>query len=192
MIYDIPCIIFAGGKSKRMGSDKSLLSFGGFDTLTQYQLHKLKQIFKKVYISTKNPNKFNFKANFIIDRHDIYAPTAGFASIYENLDVDRFFVIGVDIPFVDKEVIDKIINEDTTNVDATIAKTSKNVESLCGIYHKSLKNDFYNMIKEDKHKLNALLRQKNVKYVEFEEKKFLNLNFIEDYKKAINELNTFR
>lgn len=190
-MFNIPCIIFAGGKSKRMGSDKSLLPFGNFDTLTQFQLHKLKKIFKKVYISTKNPQKFNFEADFIEDRHTVFAPTTGFLSIYESLDACRFFVLGVDLPFVNESVIRKIIDEDKPDFDATIAKTSKGVEALCGIYHKSLKTEFEQMIKEDKHKLNAMLRQKNVKYVEFEEKYFTNLNYMDDYKKALNEFDTF-
>ena len=190
-MYNTPCIIFCGGKSKRMGSDKSLLPFGDFPTLTEFQLHKLQKIFKKVYISTKDKNKFNFSADFIVDRYDIFAPTAGFLSIYESLGVESYFVLGVDLPFVNEYIVKKIIDEDEPNLDATIAKTSKGIESLCGIYHKSLYNEFKLMLKEDKHKLNAMLRQKNVKYVNFDEKYFVNLNYIDDYKKALNEFNTF-
>jgi len=36
-------IIFAGGKSSRMGRDKALLPFGGYDTLTEYQYRRLSQ-----------------------------------------------------------------------------------------------------------------------------------------------------
>ncbi|MDP1784432.1 MAG: NTP transferase domain-containing protein, partial [Sulfuricurvum sp.] len=41
MLFDLPCILFAGGKSSRMGSDKSLLPFGGYPTLAQYQYERL-------------------------------------------------------------------------------------------------------------------------------------------------------
>ena len=66
-MYDIPCVIFAGGKSSRMKKDKSLLPFGGFDTLTQFQLFCLQKLFKTVYISCKDKSKFNFEASFIED-----------------------------------------------------------------------------------------------------------------------------
>ncbi|MDQ1268445.1 MAG: molybdenum cofactor guanylyltransferase, partial [Campylobacterota bacterium] len=66
-MFDIPCVIFAGGKSSRMGKDKSLLPFGTFDTLTEFQLNRLGKIFKNVYISCKEKSKFNFEAEFIED-----------------------------------------------------------------------------------------------------------------------------
>ena len=54
MIKDIPLIIFAGGKSSRMGEDKALLPFGGYPTLTQFQYIKLRKNFQNIYISAKN------------------------------------------------------------------------------------------------------------------------------------------
>jgi molybdopterin-guanine dinucleotide biosynthesis protein A len=187
-MYNIPCIIFAGGKSSRMGEDKSLLPFGDFDSLCEFQLHKLRKFFKKVYISTKNPEKFNFKADFIIDKFDIYAPSAGFLSVYEELNYDRFFVLGVDIPFVNDEVVSKLIAKDSFDIDATVAETSNGIESLCGIYHRSLKSKFEKMLQEDNHKLRFMLKQSNIKTVNFDDRYFLNLNKPQEYQKAIQLL----
>ncbi len=39
MIQDIPLVIFAGGKSSRMGKDKALLPFGGYSTLDPVSIH---------------------------------------------------------------------------------------------------------------------------------------------------------
>jgi len=77
MIQHIPAIIFAGGKSSRMGRDKALLPFGGYQSLAQYQYNKLKTIFKDVYISTKK-NKFDFEANLIYDTYQINSPLGEF------------------------------------------------------------------------------------------------------------------
>ena len=66
-MLDIPCVIFAGGKSSRMGEDKALLPFAEFNTLTEFQLTRLKKIFKTVYISCKDKTLFEFDANFIED-----------------------------------------------------------------------------------------------------------------------------
>jgi len=52
------CVILAGGKSSRMGRDKTLLPFGGFATLTHYGAHKFGRIFERVFISSKF-EKFN-------------------------------------------------------------------------------------------------------------------------------------
>jgi len=66
-MFNIPCVIFAGGKSSRMGENKALLPFAGFETLTEYQYTRLSKIFSSVYISCKDKSIFSFDANFIED-----------------------------------------------------------------------------------------------------------------------------
>ena len=192
-MIQIPCVIFAGGKSSRMGEDKSLLPFHGYNTLTQYQYNRLKKIFKNVYISCKNKNKFDFKAPFIEDikTKDIFAPTVGFVSIFEVLDDDSFFAISVDSPFIDENIIKKLILSDDQKNDATIAKTSFGIEPMCGIYHKSIQNSFKKMLKEDNYKLGYLLKNANATFVDFtNNKNFLNINYPSQYQEALNQNNT--
>jgi len=192
-MFDIPCVIFAGGKSSRMGEDKSLLPFAGFSTITEFQLSKLSKIFKTVYISCKDKSKFHFlkdieKANFIEDvkTDSVYAPTAGFVAIYENIDEDSFFALSVDSPFVGQKEIQQIIEADNSSSDATVAKTSSGIQAMCGVYHRSLQNRFIDMLNRDKHKLGFLLSSSKTTFVEFsDEKPFLNLNHPHDYQKAL-------
>ncbi len=187
-MIDIPCVIFAGGKSSRMGEDKALLPFGAEHTLTQYQLSRLQKIFTAVYISCKNSDKFDFEANFIEDddTHNVYAPTAGFAAIYKTLQAERFFVISVDTPFVGEKEIIKLLSEDNTNFDATIAKTSFGSHPLCGIYHHSLAKKFSHMLQANNHKLGLLLKNSNTKFVHFDdEQAFTNINHPHEYKEAL-------
>jgi len=191
-MLDIPCIIFAGGKSSRMGEDKSLLSFGAFGTLTEFQLDRLGKIFKNVYISCKDRSKFSFEAEFIEDikTDSLYAPTAGFLSVFEHLRCESFFVISVDSPFVSEYEIKKIVESDKTDADATIAKTARGIEPMCGIYHRSLEKKFTLMLQEDNHRLGFLLKTSNTVYVQFEdEKPFLNLNHPHEYQEALRLLN---
>ena len=124
-MLDIPCVIFAGGKSSRMGEDKALLPFANFTTLTEFQHSRLSKIFSTVYISCKDKTKFNFEANYIrdIQTKEIHAPTIGFISVFKELKDDSFFAISVDAPFIDEETILKLISSDSKTVDATVAKT---------------------------------------------------------------------
>ena len=189
-MIDIPCVIFAGGKSSRMGEDKSLLPFGDFPTLTEFQLHRLRKLFKNVYISCKNSDKFSFKTDFIEDvkTQNTFAPTAGFVAIFEKLKCDRFFALSVDSPFVDENTIKKLILSDTPKADATIAKTSFGIQPMCGIYHRSLENNFIEMLKTDNHKLGFLLKNSNTIYMTFEDDKvFVNLNHPHEYIEALNQ-----
>jgi len=185
-MIDIPCVIFAGGKSSRMGEDKSLLPFGDFATLTQFQYHRLKKLFKNVYISCKNSDKFDFEAEFIEDvETKEYAPTAGFVAIFEKLNCEKFFVLSVDAPFVDESVITKLLSCDKKGSDATIARTPFGMQPMCGIYHKSLEKDFKKMLKSDNHKLGYLLKNSKTEFIIFnDDKVFLNLNYPAEYQEA--------
>ncbi len=187
-MIDIPCVIFAGGKSSRMGKDKALLPFGGFDTLTEFQLQRLQKLFKTVYISCKSKEKFNLDAHYIEDiaSGGVYAPTTGFIAIFDALKEDAFFALSVDAPFVDEDTISKLLIEDSKELDACIAQTDSGIQPMCGIYHRSLQNSFVKMLQEDNHKLGFLLKNSNTKFVHSQEdKKFLNLNNPQEYEEAL-------
>ena len=186
-MFDIPCVIFAGGKSSRMGEDKSLLPFGGFSTLTEFQYSRLSKIFKTIYISCKDKSKFDFNANYIEDiPSETFAPTAGFVAIYQTLKENSFFALSVDAPFVSDIEIVKIIEADRDDADATIAKTAFGNQPMCGIYHRSLDNKFKKMLEDDNHKLGFLLKSSKTTFVNFDnEKPFLNLNHPHEYEEAL-------
>jgi len=191
-MFDIPCVIFAGGKSSRMGEDKALLPFSTFSTLTEYQHSRLSKIFKNVYISTKEKEKFDFNANFILDetsKEGVYAPTAGFIASFKVLDTEKIFVISVDSPFVNAKEIERLLIADTKDCNATIARTKANIQPMCGIYHASLLNSFILMQENDSHKLGYLLKNSKTNYVDFQDEKvFLNLNHPHEYKEALDLL----
>ena len=187
-MLDISCVIFAGGKSSRMGEDKALLPFSSYKTLTEFQYSRLKKIFKNVYISCKDKKKFNFDAEFIqdVETESIYAPTAGFVSMFEKLKDESFFVLSVDSPFIGKEEIYQLIDSDSPNYDATIAKTEFGIQPMCGIYHRSLHSKFNTMLNENNHKLGFLLKSSNTHYLHFDnEKPFMNLNHPHEYQEAL-------
>jgi molybdenum cofactor guanylyltransferase len=189
-MFPISCILFAGGKSSRMGQDKSLLPFGGFPTLTQFQYERLLKLFTHVSISTKTADKFDFDADFILDPKEVdYAPTAGFVSAFRAVEDERIMVLSVDTPFVDEIVFQSLIDVDEAGLDATIAKTATGSHPLCGIYHRSLLKEFERMLSEGDHRLGKLLASRQTKYVEFEnEEAFANLNHPHEYQEALSRI----
>ncbi|QOP46600.1 molybdenum cofactor guanylyltransferase MobA [Sulfurimonas paralvinellae] len=192
-MFDIPCVIFAGGKSSRMGEDKALLPFASYKTLTEYQYTRLSKFFTNVYISCKNSKNFDFSAQFIEDNKAVklFAPTAGFLAAFKTLNTDAFFALSVDAPFVDEIIISKLIHADDPAVDATIARTPEGLQPLCGIYHRSLENEFQKMLEEENHKLGYLLKNAHTNTITFHDTTpFLNMNHPDDYKKALQLLKT--
>jgi len=193
-MFTIPCIIFAGGKSSRMGENKALLPFGSFDTLTEFQYTRLSKIFKNVYISCKDKSIFQFPAAFIEDLKelDVYAPTVGFVTAFRTLHCEAFFAISVDSPFVGKDEIQKIFLANSINSNAVIAKTQEGMQPLCGIYSRTLLGEFEKMIDEDNHKLGLLLKNTNTTFVYFDNKDaFANLNHPHEYQEALKIISPY-
>ena len=185
--YNIPLVIFAGGKSSRMGQDKALLPFGEYTTLSEYQQARLSKLFKKVYISAKE-NKFNFKTSIITDNYKESSPLVGIISIFETLKVDKIFILSVDAPFVTKEIIDRLINSNN-RFDAVVAKSKSGVQPLCGVYKRSILPIAQEHLKNKNHRLSALLKKVDTQFVPFEDDAlFLNLNHPHEYEKAQNSL----
>ena len=190
-MFDLPCIIFAGGKSSRMGQDKSLLPFGNYPSLAQYQYERLSKLFSDVYISAKNRDKFNFNPQLIQDPLESdFAPTAGFVAAFEHLKSERIFVLSVDTPFVDESIIQMLLDADTTHYDAVISKTSSGTHPMIGIYHRSLLSQLQRMLNEGDHRLGKLLSSVETHYVQFpHEEPFSNLNHPNEYEEAVSRYN---
>lgn len=192
---DIACIIFAGGKSRRMGEDKALLPFGGEKTLTEYQYKKFKPYFENIYISTKFKDKFDFDADFIEDieffekdnpSQPIYSPAVAMYSVFKKYGFNKIFAISVDTPFFDIEHFKKLYDADNNALDMIISRTKEGIHPLCSIYKKSCQDELLKMIEQDVHKLRILEKILNTEYIDFEdEQPFLNLNDKETYKKAL-------
>jgi len=192
-LYTIPCVVFAGGKSSRMGKDKAFLAFAGYDSLIEYQVQRLQDIFVDVYISAKETNKFSgINATIIQDvlYHNISAPTTGLANVFEQLHTEEyFFILSVDTPFVNKKIISELIEASKSgNYEAVIVRTPLGIHPLCGIYSRALQASIKTMIDNSDHKLMKLLKNSNVHYIDVEDEVLLsNLNTPEQYEEALSK-----
>lgn len=184
-MYDIPAVVFAGGKSSRMGRDKALLPFGNEESLAAYQYHKLGRFFGQVYLSTKE-DKFSFDAPLIYDIAKESSPLVALISAFETLQCDELFVLGVDIPFVGEEIIRRLYAHRDAAHDAVIAKSPQGLQPLCGFYRKSILPTARAHLQEDIHKLQHLLRKADTLALPIEsETAFRNLNTPEEYRSAL-------
>lgn len=185
LFIPLPLVIVAGGKSSRMGSDKALLPFGDFKTLTEYQLNRLKPYFPSLYISAKNSAKFQFEASFIedISSYSEHSPLIALLSILEHFQTP-VCVLSVDTPFVTPEVFEKLYKQ-LDHHDAVIATSPCSSHQLCAIYAPSITEKIRELLSHNEHKIRLVLQQSNTHYVPFEDDTlFLNLNYPEEYNKA--------
>jgi len=145
MYKDITGVILTGGKSTRMGSNKSLLTIGGI-TVIERVVNLMKELFNSVILITNQPEEYSF---LNVPMHeDIYqgiGPLAGIHSALLNSITEKNFIISCDIPLMTYEVIKYMVEFPTTK-PITIAKADNFIQQLCGIYSKSLLQVIGNII----------------------------------------------
>jgi molybdopterin-guanine dinucleotide biosynthesis protein A len=109
--------------------------------------------------------------------------------MFSELKDERIFVLSVDTPFVGEEEIRTLLENDSEELDAVIARTASGSHPMCGIYHRSLLSSFERMLQEENHRLGQLLKKSKTLFVDFEdETPFANLNHPHEYEEAIKSL----
>lgn len=188
--FEITCVILSGGKSSRMGEDKSLLPFSSSKTLIEYQYNRLKPYFKNIYISSK-VDKFDFleKECLILDENkDVFSPILALDTIFKKFQNQKIFIITVDTPFVSIDTIAKLI-EESKDFDICIAQTEK-THNLCGVFSSNISLTIKTMIENDIHKIWFLIKNNIYKIIELpNNNEFLNINHRDDYEIALKNIN---
>lgn len=135
---NITGVVVCGGKSLRMGADKSLLQYHGL-TQRQFIYDFLQQICTRVYISCNREQVGSMKPghSFICD-DDSYAnigPMAALLTAIDKFPDSSFLLIGCDYPLFSKAYAENLLNGDNEMAAAYFHPDSKLYEPLLAIYH---------------------------------------------------------
>lgn len=129
-------VIMAGGKSSRMGSDKSLLEVGG-RPMIEHIADQLRPHFAELLVSANDPEKYAFLGLPVVsDRVLDQGPLMGIASVLEAAHHDRVFVTACDIPEVDVDLMTSLLRR-AHHRDGAVARTPEgHLEPLFAVYRK--------------------------------------------------------
>jgi len=156
--------------------------------MAEYQNSRLEQMFDRVYISTKS-DKFEFDAHLIVDAYEDSSPMVALVSVLECLDDEAVFVLSVDMPLVDEDIISRMIHRyhsSSPTPDILIAKSPRGTEPLCGIYSQRALPSAKSLLSRDIHKMHRLFDELSVEEMSFEQsEKFANLNTPEEYGEVV-------
>lgn len=176
----VSAVILAGGQSSRMGRDKALLPFGGFDTLAEYQFRRLQPLFDEVFVSLKT-DKLPFQAPIIYDCAELSAPIVALTAILRAVKTPRVFVLAVDTPFFDAAAIARLLAVDAP---VAMARTSSGEHPMCAVYDRALLPLFEAALGRNELALHRALANEKIVYADFEERLLTNLNHPNEYEAA--------
>lgn len=132
-------LLLAGGKSRRMGQDKALISRGGQSQLA-YAVGVLDKSVDRVFVSTRaDQTGDEERARFeqIIDKYEDIGPVAGILSALETYPEVDWLVVACDLPNIDTTTIRHLLDAGYIEQNFTAYESSYDAlpEPLCAIYH---------------------------------------------------------
>ena len=135
---DIYGLVLAGGKSRRMGADKALLTRDGESQLGR-AVSLLARHLPKVFVSTRSDQADETERSRhaqIIDRYDDMGPIAGILSAMDSDPDVSWLVLACDLPNVDDATIEALIAAHSGEHPFTAYKSSHDglPEPLCAIF----------------------------------------------------------
>lgn len=101
-------LILAGGRSTRMGSDKSLIDYHG-KPQREYLFELLSGICEAVFTSCKQEDDVPQELHPLHDTYDYPGPINGILSAFARHPESSWLVVAVDMPFVDRAALELLI-----------------------------------------------------------------------------------
>lgn len=181
--------ILAGGRSSRMGTDKSFLRLGE-TTLIGHVIGALRGCVENLYIVSNNSMHEKQGLPVIPDVLSGCGPAGGILSALEHSDVPCNFILSCDTPFIRPETIQAIMQAHGT-FDITLPEVNGYPEPLCGIYSTTCALEWRRRLELGMLKLTDLIagfRSQLIPVTDLNnghKEEFFNINSPEDYQNAL-------
>ena len=192
----IGCVILAGGKSSRMGTDKALLQLDGKKFIEQIE--------EKIIAHGNTRELSDTNWTVISDIYPNHGPIGGVHSALSVCQSDALFVVTCDMPLLKSSLARKLCNimceSEVMNqmVDGAVSEQiaydvvisvgeDGKIHPLCGVYRKSVLPVLEEQILSGRNKVMEALNKLHVKYVTIDSsigaQQLFNVNTPQDYEK---------
>jgi molybdopterin-guanine dinucleotide biosynthesis protein A len=188
LIEKATAIIMAGGRSTRMGTDKSMLPIEGRPIIKGI-CERLSTCFEQILISADNKEKFEFLGCEVIpDKIPRQGPLMGIASALEASSNELNFVAACDIPHMELRHIRRIISEAADGEHDIVVPVAADgqYEPLFAIYRKSTLMAINKVLASGGRKISDVFALCNVKKI-YLGADLVNLNTTAEYEEFLKK-----
>jgi molybdopterin-guanine dinucleotide biosynthesis protein A len=187
-------LVVCGGKSTRMGTDKSMLNYHGQSQ--RYHLYEmLNELCNHVFISCNKEQAASIPDKYaaIVDdeQYGNIGPMVALLTAFDKYPYANFLVVGCDYPHLQIEELDRLIkvslqfNRSTSlyNIE------SKLIEPLISVYQHNIKYQLEQNFKQSKHSLRMLLEDVDAHVIEpLNYMSIISIDNLQQYNEAIARL----
>ncbi len=178
-------LILAGGKSLRMGQDKSLIEYHDVSQ-REYLFNMLKNFCAVVFTSCKITDTVPIRFNPLPDHFDFESPLNGILSALTHDSIAAWLTVPIDMPLIDVEIISYLIDKRDPAKVATCFYDSegKDPEPLIAIWEPKAYPLMLNFYKAGKISPRDFLKMEDICILQIPDRNALvNINSPEELKK---------
>ncbi|WP_214227515.1 molybdenum cofactor guanylyltransferase [Pedobacter sp. B4-66] len=179
-------VVLCGGESKRMGSDKGLLTVGSI-TWAQHAEAKLAELDIPVVISinqTQLPsyNHLYSTEKLITDTVDVKGPLKGLLSVHQYFPDDDLMLLACDMTDMDVDTLQQLKQHYHTNpaFDYYLYECDGFMEPLCAVYPADTLKSLLKIVDSSeltRFSMHRIIKESNYKTIEIKDReKFSNYN----------------
>lgn len=187
-------IILAGGRSRRMGENKSLLRLNG-KAMIEFAIEAVRPLCSEVVISSDYPVYDFTGCRVWPDEIRNQAPIVGIYSCLKRSETEVNIILSCDMPLINSHVMEYLLaNSAESDITVPVHENGM-IEPMCGIYKKSATGILKTCIEEGNFSMNGSIRKANHRLVSidnllpfFSEKLFRNINTPSDFEEVSSYL----
>lgn len=177
--YNIAVAILAGGKSKRMGTDKAELVRKDGETFLEHICKEMSPFAKK-YLSVNKEQKYAFEGyETIVDKYDGIGPIGAIAGVLEKAKadgMDAVLFVACDMPFYSYAHAMKTVDI-YSGEDVVLPVVENRAEPLAAIYSVNILETVYENIRCNEYKLTDVIKKMHYReYVPDDYEAYSNIN----------------
>jgi molybdopterin-guanine dinucleotide biosynthesis protein A len=185
--FDATAVMLAGGRSSRMGRDKSLMEIGGQPLIARIA-GQLRPLFPEVLVSANDAEKYRFLGLPVIqDATPDQGPLMGILSSLKAASRDRILVLAADIPVADPGFIHELLRlSGQADIVMPVGEDGLS-EPLFAVYRKTVIPRAETVLAEGHRRVTALLPGLTVLQPPMPKGWYYNLNTPDDYARFCQE-----
>jgi molybdopterin-guanine dinucleotide biosynthesis protein A len=187
-IASVKGLVLIGGKSTRMGTDKSELNYFG-KSQKKYVKILLENQNLETFYSVRNQSDKSFE---IADKFYNLGPFGGICSAFQKDPNSAWFVLATDVPFVNEEIIQLLLkHRNPSKVATTIKGKGKDFpEPLITIYEPKAYPILLQYLAQGYSCPRKMLINSDVEIVEIDDEFIRNINTPEEFEVAKSEISS--
>ncbi len=182
LLEDATAIVLAGGRSTRMGTDKSMLPIDG-RPMIEHICRQLCGTFSRVLLSANDAERFAFLGLDVIpDRIPDQGPLMAVASALEASDSELNLVVGCDVPRIELPLVRRMLSE-AGEADIVLPVTGDGREQpLFAVYRRGVRQCMNAALESGSRRFSDIYGSCRVRHIEIKEAdRLVNLNTMADY-----------